>query len=128
MSFFLWESLWGDIEKQKLWMLGGSMARDPVRAMHLALKEWMRPAGIVFIVIFWLTIDNVFLTDFAAGPTWKTLSAVIFNSTKRGFSEEEFFSSIIGTVCVLGVIGVTLLFSKHAHSPHTPPSPDPLSE
>jgi ABC-type spermidine/putrescine transport system permease subunit II len=112
MSFFLWESLWGPVEQQKLWMIGNAMSRQPIKAVQLAMKEWGTAWATVFAVIFWLTIDNVFITDFAAGPTWKTLSAVIFNSTKRGFSTEEFYSSVLGTVSVLVVIGVTLALSK----------------
>ncbi len=111
MSFFLWESLWGPIEQQKLWMLGNALSRQPIKAVQLALKEWGKAWATVFAVIFWLTIDNVFITDFAAGPTWKTLSTVVFNSTKRGFSTEEFYSSILGTVSVLAVIGLTLFLS-----------------
>ncbi len=112
MSFFLWDSLWGDIERQKLWMLGSAMGKQPIKSLGLAIKEWTKPWAIVFVVIFWLTIDNVFITDFAAGPKWKTLSAVIFNSTKRGFSEEEFYSSVLGTLCLLAVIGVTFVMTR----------------
>lgn len=112
MSFFLWESLWGPVEKQKLWMLGNAMARKPLHAVSLAIKEWRTQWLVTFAIIFWLTIDNVFLTDFAAGPTWKTLAAVVFNSTKRGFSAEEFYSGLLGTVSVLIVIGIALFMSK----------------
>jgi len=109
IAFFLWESLWGDSEKQKLWMLGSALNRQPELAFKTAFREWQRPWGIVFVIVFWLTIDNVFITDFSAGPTWKPLSAVIFNATKRGFSDAEFVTSLIGTVCVLAVIGTTLM-------------------
>lgn len=112
ISFFLWESLWGESERRKLWMLGSAMGHDPVQAARLALTEWRKQCGIVFVVVFWLTIDNVFITDFAAGPKWKPLSAVVFNATKRGFSEEEFFSSLLGTVTVLAVILGVLWFTR----------------
>lgn len=112
MSFFLYQSLWGSMEKQKLWMIGAAMGRRPLQGISIALKEWRRPWVIVFIVTFWLTIDNVFITDFSAGPSWKTLSAVIFNATKRGFSAGEFLSGVVGSLCVLTVIGITLLAAK----------------
>lgn len=112
MSFFLWESLWGDIEKQKLWLVGAALGKKPVSAALTMMREWSRPWAIVFVVIFWMTIDNVFITDFAGGPQWKPLSAVIFNATKRGFSSDEFFSSVAGTLCVLAVVGLTLLMSS----------------
>lgn len=112
MSFFLWESLWGDIEKQKLWLVGAALGKKPIAAVQTMMREWSRPWAIVFIVIFWMTIDNVFITDFAGGPQWKPLSAVIFNATKRGFSSDEFFSSVAGTLSVLAVIGLTLVFTK----------------
>lgn len=108
IAFFLWESLWGESEKQKLWMLGSALNRQPELAFKTAFREWQRPWSIVFVVVFWLTIDNVFITDFSAGPSWKPLSAVIFNATKRGFSDQELVASLIGTLCVLAVIGVTL--------------------
>jgi ABC-type Fe3+ transport system permease subunit len=111
MAFFLWESLWGDIEKQKLWLVGAALGKKPGRTFSVMLREWSRPWAVVFIVIFWMTIDNVFITDFAGGPQWKPLSAVIFNATKRGFSSDEFYSSITGTLCVLAVIVATLLLS-----------------
>jgi len=112
MSFFLWESLWGEAEKRKILMLGSALDQRPLKAIGLAMREWQRPWSIVFVVIFWLTIDNVFITDFAAGPGWKTLSAIIFNSTKRGFSSEEFTSSVLGTLSVLTIIGIALLSSR----------------
>lgn len=121
IAFFLWESLWGESEKQKLWMLGAALNRQPELAFKTAFREWQRPWGIVFVIVFWLTIDNVFITDFSAGPTWKPLSAVIFNATKRGFSDAEFVTSLIGTVCVLAVIGVTLaLCYRKKHLKNTP--------
>lgn len=116
IAFFLWESLWGDSEKQKLWMLGSALNRQPELAFKTAFREWQRPWGIVFVIVFWLTIDNVFITDFSAGPTWKPLSAVIFNATKRGFSDAEFVTSLIGTVCVLAVIGTTLMLCHRKKS------------
>ncbi len=109
IGFFLWESLWGNNEKQQLWMLGSALNRQPEMAFSTAFREWKRPWGIVFVIVFWLTIDNVFITDFSAGPGWKPLSAVIFNATKRGFSDQEFVASLMGTVCVLLVIGTTLI-------------------
>lgn len=112
MSFFLWESLWGDIEKQKLWLVGAALSTKTGPTFATMMREWSRPWAVVFVVIFWMTIDNVFITDFAGGPRWKPLSAVIFNATKRGFSSDEFYSSVAGTICVLAVIGATLLLSK----------------
>jgi ABC-type Fe3+ transport system permease subunit len=112
MSFFLWESLWGDIEKQKLWLVGAALGKKPAAAAMTMIREWSRPWAIVFVVIFWMTIDNVFITDFAGGPQWKPLSAVIFNATKRGFSSDEFYSSVAGTVSVLAIIGLALILSS----------------
>ncbi len=76
------------------------------------LREWSRPWAVVFVVIFWMTIDNVFITDFSGGPQWKPLSAVIFNATKRGFSSDEFYSSVAGTLSVLAIVGLTLFMSS----------------
>jgi ABC-type Fe3+ transport system permease subunit len=112
MSFFLWESLWGDIEKQKLWLVGAALSTQTSRTLMTMLREWSKPWAVVFIVMFWMTIDNVFITDFAGGPQWKPLSAVIFNATKRGFSSDEFFSSVAGTLSVFAVIAATLLLSR----------------
>jgi hypothetical protein len=109
ISFFLWESLWGDRERQKLWMIGSALLRQPAQAITLAGREWKRQAAIAFVVVFWLTTDNVFITDFAAGPKWKPLSAVVFNATKRGFSDAELLSSFLGMLAILGVIGAVML-------------------
>ena len=112
ISFFLWESLWGEREVRKLWLLGTAMQQRMTEGAQLALREWKTQWGIVFIVIFWLTVDNVFITDFAGGPKWKPLSVVIFNATKRGFSREEFFSSVTGSIVVLGCIVAAVLLSR----------------
>ncbi len=112
ISFFLWESLWGNRERQKLWMIGSGLLRKPAQAIALAGREWKRQAAIAFIIVFWLTTDNVFITDFAAGPKWKPLSSVVFNATKRGFSDAEILSSFLGMVGILGVIGVVMLFAR----------------
>lgn len=112
MSFFLWESLWGEAEKRKIFLIGPALMKHPWTALPLAIKEWRRPWSIVFVVSFWLAIDNVFITDFSAGPQWKTLSAIIFNATKRGFSAAEYTSSVLGTVSVLVVIAVVLLSNR----------------
>ena len=115
ISFFLWESLWGSSERQKLWLLGVAMQKHPLAALGTAYREWRKQWGVVFIVLFWLTIDNVFITDFAAGPKWKPLAAVVFNATKRGFSSDEFLSSFLGTLTVIGVILATLWASQKRH-------------
>ncbi|MBM3227969.1 hypothetical protein FJZ27_03880 [Candidatus Peribacteria bacterium] len=108
ISFFLWESLWGNRERQKLWMIGSALLRDPLQAMTLAGREWRRQAAIAFVVVFWLTTDNVFITDFAAGPKWKPLSSVVFNATKRGFSDAELLSSFLGMLAIIVVIGCVM--------------------
>ncbi len=112
ISFFLWESLWGDRERQKLWMIGSALLRNPLQAITLAGREWKRQAAIAFVVVFWLTTDNVFITDFAAGPKWKPLSAVVFNATKRGFSDAELQSGFLGMLAILGVIGGVMLCTR----------------
>jgi hypothetical protein len=116
ISFFLWESLWGNRERQKLWMIGSALLRNPLQAICLAGREWKRQAAIAFVVVFWLTTDNVFITDFAAGPKWKPLSSVVFNATKRGFSDAEILSSFLGMLCVLTVIGAVMLCTRKRHS------------
>lgn len=112
MSFFLWESVWGEQELLKLRLLGTAMKSRAEHSTGLALKEWQSWAGIIFLVMFWLTVDNVFITDFAAGPKWKPLSSVIFNATKRGFSEAEFFSTVLSAAIILTFFIVVLLVAK----------------
>ncbi len=112
MSFFLWESLWDETEKRKLWLVAASMRGGFFATLPLALREWRHFFALTFIVNLWLTIDNVFITNFAAGPKWKPLSAVIFTATKRGFSEQEFLTSTLGSVTILLLIGCALILSK----------------
>lgn len=114
ISFFLWESLWGEVEQLKLWLLGAAMKNSLTGNMKLALAEWKKSAGIIFLVILWMTIDNVFITDFAAGPKWKTLSAVIFDATKRGFSDSEFITSVVSAACVFGFFVIVLAIGHYA--------------
>ena len=116
MSFFLWESVWGEQEQLKLLLLGTAMKSRAEHSTRLALQEWKSWSGIIFLVMFWLTIDNVFITDFAAGPKWKPLSSVIFNATKRGFSEAEFFSTVFSAaiilICFIAVLALARLRRK----------------
>ncbi len=116
ISFFLWESLWGEAEQRKLWLLGAAMKNTLGSNTALALQEWQKSAGIIFLVIVWLTIDNVFITDFAAGPKWKTLSAVIFDTTKRGFSDSEFITSALAAACVFGFFVIVITLGKKVYT------------
>ncbi|MBM3231456.1 hypothetical protein FJZ28_03965 [Candidatus Peregrinibacteria bacterium] len=111
ISFFLWESLWGEIEDRKLWMLAGSLRGRTLSSIVLGLKEWRAFFALTFIINVWMTVDNVFITNFAAGPKWKPLSAIIFTATKRGFSDQEFLTGFFGSLCILIVVGVSFLFA-----------------
>ncbi len=110
MSFFLFESLWGESEIRKLWMLAPSLTARFGRSLLLAFSEWKRFFLLTFAINLWMTTDNVFITNFAAGPKWKPLSATIFTATKRGFSDAEFFTGCLGSLSVLLLIAL-LLFS-----------------
>lgn len=112
MSFFLWESLWGETEQRKLWMLAAAMRLKPFDSLKLAWLEWRRFFGITFVVNLWMMMDNVFITNFAAGPKWKPLSAIIFTSTKRGFQDAEFLTGALGSITMLTVIIMTILFTR----------------
>ncbi len=119
MSFFLWESLWDETEKRKLWLIAASMRGRFFATLPLALKEWRRFFALTFIVNLWLTIDNVFITNFAAGPKWKPLSAVIFSATKRGFSQQEFLTSTLGSMTILMLIGCAAILSRKSSTAKT---------
>lgn len=113
MSFFLWESLWGEAEQRKLWLLAAAMRGKASATFGFALREWRRFFGITFIVNLWMIVDNVFITNFAAGPKWKPLSAIIFTATKRGFQDAEFLTGSLGSIGVLALVGIVLFFSRH---------------
>lgn len=112
MSFFLWESLWGEAEERKLWTLTSAMHGNIVGTLGMAIREWRRFFALTFIVNLWLTVDNVFITNFAAGPKWKPLSAVLFSATKRGFQDEKFLTGSAGSVSLLVLIGVMMFLSR----------------
>ncbi len=110
MSFFLFESLWGESEVRKLWMLAPSLTSRFGDSLMLAFSEWKRFFLLTFAINLWMTTDNVFITNFAAGPKWKPLSATIFTATKRGFSDAEFVTGVLGSLSVLFLI-LLLIYS-----------------
>lgn len=109
MSFFMWESLWGEGEERKLWMLVSAMRGKFIETLGLAVREWKRFFALTFIINLWMTIDNVFITNFSAGPKWKPISAVVFSATKRGFQDDKFLTGTMGSVVMLSLIGLILL-------------------
>lgn len=119
MSFFLWESLWGEAEERKLWTLASAMRGDVTKSLLLALREWKRFVGITFIINLWLTVDNVFITNFAAGPKWKPLSAVMFSATKRGFQDDKFLTGSLGSLVMLLVIAAIVWFGWRSKEDRT---------
>jgi ABC-type spermidine/putrescine transport system permease subunit II len=112
ISFFLWESLWGEAEQRKLWMLSSAMRGHLWRTFGLALREWRLFFGLTFIVNFWMTVDNVFITNFSAGPKWKPISAVLFSATKRGFQDEKFLTGTLGSLTILALIIVVVFITR----------------
>lgn len=117
MSFFLWESLWGETEERKLWTLAAAMHRNMTGAMELAFREWKKFFGLTFIINFWMTLDNVFITNFSAGPKWKPIAATIFTATKRGFQDAEFLTGTFASLAVILLIVAVGLFTRTKNDP-----------
>lgn len=109
MSFFLFESLWGETEERKLLTIVAAMRGSFLPSLSAALREWRRFFALTFVVNLWMTVDNVFITNFAAGPKWKPLSATIFTATKRGFQDAEFLTGSLGSLSILAVACIALL-------------------